>query len=156
MLSAFTVCSSQTNWIPDTILILDLEQQRLGLSASTSPRVGNHTTANEDDDEAPSAFPALNSQQRAGGSSIKAPPPPPPPTFSFSEPDPEDNPSDLDDEDAPLPPVVIEDKALAAPTSTTKAQPGNKRRKFVIEKGYSQLDWGRLQRSGEDLRVSSL
>ncbi|ORY78440.1 cytochrome b5-like heme/steroid binding domain-containing protein, partial [Leucosporidium creatinivorum] len=31
-----------------------------------------------------------------------------------------------------------------------------KRVKVHIEKGYSQLDWARKQRSGEDLRVSSL
>lgn len=48
---------------------------------------------------------------------------------------------------------MIGDTSLSAPTSTSKLQP-KKRRKIVIEKGYSQLDWGRLQRSGEDLRVS--
>lgn len=104
----------------------------------------------DDNDSAPPAFPALNSQQRAGSSTAKARPPPP--SFSFSEPDPYDNPSDLDDEEGPLPPVVIEPSALTAPTSTTKLQP-KKRKKVAIEKGYSQLDWGRLQRSGEDLRV---
>lgn len=78
---------------------------------------------------------------------------PAPPTFALSAPDSDDNPSDLDDEESPLPPVVIEKQALAAPTSTTKA---GKRVKVHIEKGYSQLDWARKQRSGEDLRVSTL
>ncbi|KAK4703811.1 hypothetical protein P7C70_g2407, partial [Phenoliferia sp. Uapishka_3] len=123
---------------------------RLGLTAATAPSVippSSNSTAPDLEDNEPPQFPLPNSIQRASSSATAAPPPPPP-SFSFDSPD--DPTSEAEeDEDVPIPPIQIEPDSLAAPTSTKKRV----RVKVAIEKGYSQLDWGRLQRSGADLRV---
>ncbi|KAM0792157.1 hypothetical protein ACM66B_004855 [Microbotryomycetes sp. NB124-2] len=109
----------------------------------------------------PPAFPLPDSQQRASSSKLAQAP-----TFSVQEPD-DDNPSDLDDEEGPLPPVTIEGGMLPPPTSTTKlsvarggsdrpasssTKTAKQRSKVFVQPGFSQLDWAQLQRSGEDLR----
>ncbi|KAK4048726.1 hypothetical protein OIO90_005719 [Microbotryomycetes sp. JL221] len=116
----------------------------------------------------PPSFPLPNSQQRAGSSRQPDNVTSPQPTFTLQEPE-DDNPSDLDDEEAPLPPVIIEPTSLGPPPSTvnlnasrgissTSSKKKASRTKVYVQPGYSQLDWARLQRSGEDLRggVTSL
>lgn len=92
----------------------------------------------------PPTFPLPNSIQRSGGGGISGGVP----AFSFEPPE-DDDETDNED-DSPLPPPKKEKGSLATPTSTTKL---GKRVKVRIEPGFSQLDWGRLQRSGTDLRV---
>ena len=75
---------------------------------------------------------------------------PAPPSFAIESPHASDN-EEEDEDDEPV--HHVEFGALKAPTSTTKL---GKRVKVSIERGYSQLDWGKLKSSGADLRVSSL
>ncbi|KAL8292908.1 hypothetical protein RQP46_000602 [Phenoliferia psychrophenolica] len=89
----------------------------------------------------------LSALSRASSSSA-APAPPPPPSFSFDGPGSDDEGDDNDNADLPEIKIEPEPDTLLAPTSTKKRV----RVKVAIEKGYSQLDWGRLQRSGADLR----
>ncbi|GAA6056475.1 hypothetical protein JCM3770_007020 [Rhodotorula araucariae] len=95
------------------------------------------------------AFPAPNSQQRARA--------PAAPVFSFSPPDApdaEDSEHDNDDGDSPaLPDLQVNGAgALAPPTTTVKVLKAPKGR-VRVEKGFSQLDWAKLNRSGDvDLR----
>ncbi|GAA5915859.1 hypothetical protein JCM5296_000200 [Sporobolomyces johnsonii] len=100
-------------------------------------------------------FPALNSHQRA-----KAPSAPvpsfalSPPSITLADPaaDSQDEDQDDDDDEAPrLPEVRIEGEALAPPTTTKKVLKAPKGR-VRVEKGFSQLDWAKLNRSGVDLR----
>jgi hypothetical protein len=100
-------------------------------------------------------FPAVNSQQRAKTSV---------PSFEFS-----DSTQSRDDDDADttreeeeeipnLPSISIDaaPPSLAPPTTTVNVLKAPKG-KVRVEKGFSQLDWARLNRKGEvDLRVSSL
>lgn len=125
-------------------------QHRLGLSTPNAALETFHAPSDADrdqtdeDDNEPPQFPLPNSIQRASSAA-----PPPPPSFSFDAPT-DDPATDDDDEELNLPSIEIEPDALTAPTSTKKRV----RVKVAIEKGCSQLDWGRLQRSGADLRVS--
>ncbi|KAI5476490.1 hypothetical protein MNV49_007669 [Pseudohyphozyma bogoriensis] len=125
--------------------------QRLGLSAP-APAASTSTDAPEDNMEPP-PFPLPNSIQRSkpASSSLSSAAPP---SFSFDVP--ESDPEDGDSDDGePRRRGGKSGTSLGPPTSTTKI---GKRKKVMIEKGYSQLDWGRLQRSGADLRggVTSL
>ncbi|GAA5917681.1 hypothetical protein JCM6882_008323 [Rhodosporidiobolus microsporus] len=108
------------------------------------------------------AFPALDSQQRAKEHSPSS-------TFASSAPSlslspPEIAPPDDGDDEANLPDVDIDGRgpqkatsstggnALAPPPSTVKVVKAPKGR-VRVERGFSQLDWARLNRSGEvDLR----
>ncbi|GAA6023828.1 hypothetical protein JCM8202_003647 [Rhodotorula sphaerocarpa] len=133
------------------------------------------------------AFPAPHSQQRAGAKA--APPPPPPtvavsapalagPTQSDSDSDPfqEGAEEEEEEEDLGLPSVQVNgsgaatrpspatttlaapQSSLLPPPSTTKVVKAPKGR-VRVEKGFSQLDWAKLNRDGQvDLRggVTSL
>ncbi|SCV68995.1 BQ2448_2015 [Microbotryum intermedium] len=146
----------------------------IGLNPSTDPVASTSTSTHRSESSSPPpAFPSLNSQQRVKASftsttsihnkarSTHAPPPrpPPPPLFQVDAPESDDERDPYDDGNGDdeatdkrgntLPPLRIEPGSLKAPTRTVKK---GKRVKVSIEKGYSQLDWARLQRSGEDLR----
>ncbi|GAA5933139.1 cytochrome b5-like heme/steroid binding domain-containing protein [Sporobolomyces koalae] len=100
-------------------------------------------------------FPAANSQQRARAPAV--------PSFEISDSDETSARLGLDDDDddddsdavANLPTVSVTETAapsLAPPTTTTKVLKAPKGR-VRVEKGFSQLDWAKLNRSGEvDLR----
>ncbi|GAA5841127.1 hypothetical protein JCM5353_003661 [Sporobolomyces roseus] len=97
-------------------------------------------------------FPAANSQQRAKPAKAA----PPIPSFEVDEPQEEEEREEQ--EDSPeLPsfsvtPAAPTASSLAPPTTTTKVLKAPKGR-VRVEKGFSQLDWARLNRSGEvDLR----
>ncbi|GAA5840387.1 hypothetical protein JCM11251_006545 [Rhodosporidiobolus azoricus] len=108
------------------------------------------------------AFPALHSQQRAKGSSTSAAATSAP-TFSLDPP--ATTSPDEDEEPLELPDVEVDgqgprrtakspggENALAPPPSTVKVVKAPKGR-VRVEKGFSQLDWAKLNRSGEvDLR----
>ncbi|GAA6000929.1 cytochrome b5-like heme/steroid binding domain-containing protein [Rhodotorula paludigena] len=144
-------------------------QGYLGLSSAPSP------AAATPQDSIPSivaephtthvAFPALSSQQRARQPASLAPSLGAP-SLSLSPPgafgsttDSDDADDQEGDDDAPaLPEVRVEGgpppaaAALQPPTTTTKVVKAPKGR-VRVEKGFSQLDWARLNRSGEvDLR----
>ncbi|GAA5888025.1 hypothetical protein JCM16303_000184 [Sporobolomyces ruberrimus] len=97
-------------------------------------------------------FPAPNSQQRAK---------PAIPSFEISDPDQpvktddDDDDDDEDNDERPELPTISIDSAppsLAPPTTTVKVLKAPKGR-VRVEKGFSQLDWAKLNRSGEvDLR----
>lgn len=97
-------------------------------------------------------FPASNSQQRAK---------PAIPSFEISDPDQpvktDDDDDEEDNDERPELPTISIDSAppsLAPPTTTVKVLKAPKGR-VRVEKGFSQLDWAKLNRSGEvDLRVS--
>ncbi|GAA5951692.1 hypothetical protein JCM3765_003085 [Sporobolomyces pararoseus] len=91
-------------------------------------------------------FPAVNSQQRAKTV----------PSFQISqesEADEEEEEQEEEDDRPNLPSISIDAPAsLAPPTTTTKVLKAPKGR-VRVEKGFSQLDWAKLNRSGEvDLR----
>ncbi|GAA6063042.1 hypothetical protein JCM10212_001105 [Sporobolomyces blumeae] len=101
------------------------------------------------------AFPSLNSQQRSKPPSTR----PPVPSFSLDSPtrstsdndteDDEDAEDRSDDEGEGLPRI---EASLAPPTRTTQVLKAPKGR-VRVEKGFSQLDWAKLNRSGDvDLR----
>ncbi|SGZ22292.1 BQ5605_C022g09469 [Microbotryum silenes-dioicae] len=136
----------------------------IGLNApSTEPVASTSTSTRSNSSSPPPPFPALNSQQRLKSSSSSSTTtssthktrPPPPPLFHVDAPESDDERDPYDDDDEEdgrgkaLPPLEIDQDSLKAPTSTVKK---GKRVKVSIEKGYSQLDWAKLQRSGEDLR----
>ncbi|KAM0753894.1 cytochrome b5 [Meredithblackwellia eburnea MCA 4105] len=129
--------------------MLSAFSQRLGFAApaplsSSGKGKQDEEEVEVDDDNEPPQFPLPNSIQRASSSIL------PPPSFNFDSPPPSGHNSDNEEDGSTftLPQVRIEPQALAAPTTTKKRV----RAKVAIEKGYSQLDWGRLQRSGADLR----
>ncbi|GAA6024953.1 hypothetical protein JCM11491_001315 [Sporobolomyces phaffii] len=95
-------------------------------------------------------FPAANSQQRARGPAV--------PSLEISDPSQSSSSTtdDDDDDDGPGLPLISVDPAplssLAPPTTTVKVLKAPKGR-VRVEKGFSQLDWAKLNRSGEvDLR----
>ncbi|KAJ8295270.1 Cytochrome b5 reductase 4 [Rhodotorula toruloides] len=114
------------------------------------------------------AFPADNSHQRA-----KPAPSDPPassaPSFSLSPPDslpsdssddrPDDADTNVEDDEPALPSIRVDGSGAAsagstlAPPTTTKKVVKAPRGRVRVEKGFSQLDWAKLNRSGEvDLR----
>ncbi|EKM58554.1 uncharacterized protein PHACADRAFT_140585 [Phanerochaete carnosa HHB-10118-sp] len=113
------------------------------------------TVRGADDDDAPPAFPAINSAQRLSSASSKpAPlprilndselmPPPPLPSLAARQPGVPIASSSL----------VVPSSAnmLAPPLSTTKA-PAKKSRKVALAPGHGPLDWANLKKSGKDLR----
>ena len=139
------------------------------LDTAASPPVSTRTTIpgsfvleeDEDDgsntageDDAPPAFPALNSAQRAAPSSSTPSasqiptilndnalmPPPPLPDLAVRQPGvPRANPQ-------------IASSSLLAPMATTE-RPKKPSRKVALAPGYGPLDWASLKSSGEDLRV---
>ncbi|GAA5993006.1 hypothetical protein JCM5350_004316 [Sporobolomyces pararoseus] len=94
-------------------------------------------------------FPAVNSQQRAKTSQAAVP------SFEISqESEADEEEEEEEEEDRPnLPSISIDAPAsLAPPTTTTKVLKAPKGR-VRVEKGFSQLDWAKLNRSGDvDLR----
>ncbi|GAA5867526.1 hypothetical protein JCM8547_001208 [Rhodosporidiobolus lusitaniae] len=132
----------------------------LGLSApSPQPSASTSATSVVAEPETTSvAFPALNSQQRAKSA---ASPSSPSSTPSLSLSPPAVSVVGEEDEDVDLPDVNVDERgpkktaagsALAPPPSTVKVVKAPKGR-VRVEKGFSQLDWAKLNRSGEvDLR----
>jgi hypothetical protein len=94
-------------------------------------------------------FPALNSQQRAKNPSSSIP------TFEISDSN-NTNDDDEDEEDEEgLPNISIDSSSslglgLAPPTTTKKVLKVPKGR-VRVEKGFSQLDWAKLNRNGGDI-----
>ena len=115
------------------------------------------TIKGEDDsyDDTPSAFPAINSAQRASVSSSNELPrilsdkvaglmlPPPVPRFVMRSPGVGATPTSLSIPSTP--------NTLALPTSTTKRPKVS--RKVQLAPGHGALDWANLKNSGKDLRV---
>lgn len=97
------------------------------------------------DTDRPPMFPALNSAQRASGSSTNERTkskssmmmPPPVPRFNLS-----------------VTPAMTSSDGSLAPLATT--QVAKKSKKVALAPGHSTLDWANLKNSGEDLRVSFL
>ncbi|GAA6043416.1 hypothetical protein JCM8097_008582 [Rhodosporidiobolus ruineniae] len=136
----------------------------LGLSAppaAASPAEQRPTTLADivaEPDTTSVAFPALDSQQRAGSSSSATSSSAP--SFALSPPviagaDEDGDEADLPDLEIDGPrakPPRVDKSALAPPPSTVKVVKAPKGR-VRVEKGFSQLDWAKLNRSGEvDLR----
>ncbi|GAA6016974.1 hypothetical protein JCM10207_007868 [Rhodosporidiobolus poonsookiae] len=140
----------------------------LGLSGPSAAASARNSATNivAEPDTTHVAFPALDSQQRAkiastaGNSSLA-----PPPAFALSPPR-ADGADDGEDE-VDLPDLAVDGRgpkgagtmtnsaaagALAPPPTTVKVVKAPKGR-VRVEKGFSQLDWARVNRSGEvDLR----
>lgn len=113
-------------------------------------------TAGEDD--APPAFPAINSAQRAAPSpssssdssrGLSIPtiltdsalmPPPPAPGLATRRPG--------------VPPPQSSSSLLAPMTTTQPPKRSSRRDKVALAPGFGPLDWGNLKSSGQDLRVS--
>ena len=114
----------------------------------------------DDYDDTPPAFPALNSAQRAtspSSSHLNGPPRilsnrvmgsmPPPPVPGLAKRTPGvPTPSSLS--------VPLTPSTLALPTSTTKRPKVS--RKVQLAPGHGALDWANLKNSGKDLRVCVL
>lgn len=104
-------------------------------------------TIHGDDDDAPPAFPSLNSAQRTAPQADPVPriltdtqlmPPPPPPSLASRRPGAPSGAS-----------------SLAPPPSTLKPPPKvAKRGKVALAPGHGPLDWASLKKSGQNLRVS--
>lgn len=155
-----------------------LRQRVLGYSSTSTPTSIPSIVAEPETTSV--AFPAVDSQQRAPRTGRQAAADGAPPSLSLSPPGADSDQSgdelpeeDEQDEDSfDLPSVRIngsgasassarkQPRAAAAagllpPPSTTKVVKAPKGR-VRVEKGFSQLDWAKLNRSGEvDLRVSS-
>ncbi|KAH9847658.1 hypothetical protein C2E23DRAFT_489989 [Lenzites betulinus] len=100
------------------------------------------------DDDAPPAFPALNSAQRATATSPMEPPriltdaqlmpPPPPPSLAVRKPGVSGS---------------AGSSSLLVPPTTTKPPPKPaKKGKVALAPGHGPLDWASLKKSGQDLR----
>ncbi|KAI0671820.1 cytochrome b5 [Trametes maxima] len=101
------------------------------------------------DDDAPPAFPAINSAQRATSTSgpdvipriltdAQLMPPPPPLSLSNRRPGVSTNPGS---------------SSLLVPTTTTKPPPQPaKKGKVALAPGHGPLDWANLKKSGQNLR----
>lgn len=81
-------------------------------------------TGDDEEDDSPPAFPALNSAQRASGRATDAQLMPPPSML-----------------------------ALPLSTTKVPAKPSKKREKVALAPGHGALDWANLKNSGQDLRV---
>ncbi|GAA5928661.1 hypothetical protein JCM1841_002958 [Sporobolomyces salmonicolor] len=142
--------------------------QALGFSSTASLNPSDPSTSATTPSDAPPpisivaepettsvAFPAVHSQQRAKAPSASVPSfALSPPSITLADPDagPQGDDTDDEEEEAPrLPQVRIEGDALAPPTTTQKVVKAPKGR-VRVEKGFSQLDWAKLNRSGVDLR----
>ena len=112
----------------------------------------------DDYDDTPPAFPALNSAQRAGASSSRSNGPPrilstkvaglmpPPPVPGLAKRTPGVPATTSSSLSVPRTP-----NTLALPTSTTKRPKVSK--KVELAPGHGALDWANLKNSGKDLRV---
>ncbi|KAI0775124.1 cytochrome b5-like heme/steroid binding domain-containing protein [Trametes elegans] len=101
------------------------------------------------DDDAPPAFPALNSAQRATATlqpetspriltDAQLMPPPPPPSLASR---------------VPGVPSSSGSSSLLVPTTTTKPPPKPaKKGKVALAPGHGPLDWANLKKSGQNLR----
>lgn len=104
-------------------------------------------------------FPAANSQQRARPPSSSAATPsfavsPPDAPRKADDDDDQDGQGDGDDDKPALPEIQVSGAGALAPPTTTKKVVKAAKGRVRVEKGFSQLDWARLNRSGEvDLRV---
>ena len=140
--------------------------------AATAPSIVSSPPENDDDDDtdtirgdddndAPPAFPSINSAQRLDSGSQKSAmptvprilsdsdrmPPPPMPGLAARRPGIPAASSSLA--------VPQGQGSLAPPLSTVKA-PAKKSRKVALAPGHGPLDWANLKKSGQDLRVSDL
>ena len=123
-------------------------------SIETSPEDDDDNETVHGDDDAPPAFPAVNSAQRASqgamtddvprivtGSQLM--PPPPPPSLASRRPGTLGVPS-------------AGSSSLLAPVTTIKPPPQPaKRGKVALAPGHGPLDWANLKKSGQNLRVRS-
>ncbi|GAA5843843.1 hypothetical protein JCM9279_000164 [Rhodotorula babjevae] len=130
--------------------------QALGLSAPSTSTSSIPSIIAEPDTTSV-AFPAANSQQRARPPSSSAATP----SFAVSPPDAprtpddddQDGQGDADDDKPALPEIQVSGAGALAPPTTTKKVVKAAKGRVRVEKGFSQLDWARLNRSGEvDLR----
>jgi hypothetical protein len=111
-----------------------------------SPPPSDHDT---EDDDSPSAFPALSSAQRLASARFpkiltdaELMPPPPNPTLASRQPG--------------VPSSSVASSTLALPPFTTRLAVAASKRKgrVALAPGHSTLDWANLKSSGKDLRVS--
>ncbi|TNY19921.1 cytochrome b5-like heme/steroid binding domain-containing protein [Rhodotorula diobovata] len=126
----------------------------LGLSGPSAASSSSSATPSivAEPDTTSVAFPAANSQQRARQPAAATP------SFAVSPPDApiaDDEDADNGDDDEPtLPDIQVSGAGALAPPTTTKKVVKAPKGRVRVEKGFSQLDWARLNRSGEvDLRV---
>ncbi|EIN09869.1 cytochrome b5 [Punctularia strigosozonata HHB-11173 SS5] len=125
----------------------------LEVSPPPSDDEGEETETEDREDDAPPAFPSLNSAQRASGSATK-PAEPVPSILSDrrklpSLPDPRLASRTLGVPSTLAPPG----NSLALPPTTTKPPPKPaKNRKVALGPGCGPLDWANLKASGQDLR----
>lgn len=115
------------------------------VSPPVSDSEDGDATETEQDEDAPPAFPSLNSAQRVQSSRIpriltdsQLMPPPPIPSLPQQRGMPNTRGS-----------------SLAVPPTTTKPlpKPSKKGKKVALAPGHSPLDWAALKSSGADLRV---
>lgn len=112
-------------------------------------------TVHGDEDDAPPAFPAVNSAQRAASglgpvsrvlTDTQLMPPPPVPSLGVRRP------GVASSNSLTVPP--ISSSSLLVPTTTTKPPTNpSKRSKVALAPGHGPLDWANLKKSGQNLRV---
>lgn len=105
----------------------------LGFGSQDPPR------STKPSDDSPPAFPALDSIQRATSSSMT-------PSLQISPPDqPEEG---EEEEEEPINFQLSDFDSLPPPISTL-VKPRPPRQKVKLQPGFSQLDWAKLQTSGQ-------
>ena len=121
------------------------------IETSAPPDEDSDSETVHGDDDAPPAFPAINSAQRATGRALsdevpriltdtQLMPPPPPPSLASRRPGVASGPSSS--------------SSLLPPATTTKPPPKpTKRSKVALAPGHGPLDWANLKKSGQNLRV---
>ena len=129
-------------------------------SIQTSPAEDEDDTetVHGDEDDAPPAFPAANSAQRAASglgpvsrvlTDTQLMPPPPIPSLAVRRPGVASSSNSLS-----VPP--ISSSSLLVPATTTKPPTSpSKRAKVALAPGHGPLDWANLKKSGQNLRVRS-
>ncbi|KAI0359780.1 cytochrome b5 [Trametes cingulata] len=139
------------NWLYSQNPAADVPSNSAPAIIETSPAQEEDDDAEtvHGDDDAPPAFPALNSAQRATQSSQTAPvpriltdaqlmPPPPPPSLASRRPGVSSSSGS---------------SSLMVPPTTTRPPPQPaKKGKVALAPGHGPLDWANLKKSGQNLR----
>ncbi|KAI0313157.1 cytochrome b5-like heme/steroid binding domain-containing protein [Amylostereum chailletii] len=113
------------SWLPSSLPLVS--ETAPGPTTPDSPTTPTAPTVTlPDEDDAPPAFPAVNSAQRAASSSS-------PPSLE-------------------VPRILTDSTLMPPPPAPTKLSSEKKRAKVALAPGHSPLDWASLKTSGEDLR----
>jgi hypothetical protein len=114
-----------------------------------SPPASDHDREREEDDDSPSAFPALSSAQRLPSATLpkiltdaELMPPPPNPILASRRPG--------------VPSTTSSTLELPPSTSLLAVASSKRKGRVALAPGHSTLDWADLKSSGKDLRVSLL